>query len=391
MNKSAQTAVPAVLLTLMALILWYVLWIYPEQRYELLFGTETPEDTTPETPISTAYYSTTVGEIGQSTGQLLDTQLVSDLSVSYPVTRSTISSYSNQLLTASILVNEHKTVDLSNVDADMVGVEVESNTVLGSPNLRISLNNTLIYDNPLLANSKTSLDIAKSSVTDYGNVLRITCGFNGVEFWTTQQCGFDSISVYEYVYAPVDLRDDDVFYLTPLSENAELVELSFTAEQATSNPVNILINNQLVFSGSLQEGESITMSLEGEDLNLGIDNTISLVGLEGADHVLTSVNLKFYSVPSGLAAKYLYFNIPSDVLEDEDYVTVAFNLTGIVEPGDIVFEIVNSEATYVLTNQELVIGTNYMEVLTSDLEENGNNMKISSTSGRFIIDGLEIK
>lgn len=387
--KKAQTAVPAVLLTVMGLILWYVLWIYPEQRYELLFGPQ--EEEVSQTPVSNVFYSTTVGEIGMSSGELLDNQITSDLSVSYPVTRNAVKSFPSQILTSSLIASEHKTVDLSASNADAFNVEVDSSTVTGTPYLRITLNNTLIYDNQLLSDSITKLDIPGSSIESYGNVLRIACQFNGYEFWTTQQCGFDSINVYEYVYAPIDVMDDDVFYLTPTSENAELVELSFTPSKTTNHPINLLLNGKVAYAGSLTEGEEVTLSLEGDEYNLGIDNNITLLALEGAEYELSDISMLFYSVPSGSAAKYLVFDVSSEVLDDESFVTINFNLTGVVEPGDLVFEFVNSDATYVLSYEELVIGSNSLEIFTSDLDENGNNLKLYSNTGRFIIDGLEVK
>ncbi|MBN1924092.1 MAG: hypothetical protein JW791_05035 [Nanoarchaeota archaeon] len=387
--KRAQTAVPAVLLTTMALIIWYVLWLYPQQRYELLFGTE-PEEVISEGLLDSSFLRTTVGEIGQSSGELLDTQIVSDLSVSYPETRSTISSFDSQIITASIIASGHKTVDLTTLDSDKVNVEVLASSVVGSPKLRITLNNTLIYDNELIADSKTSVDISKASLETYGRILRITCQYNGWQFWTTQQCGFNSINVYDYVYAPVDLTDSDVFYLTPNSENAELIELTFTPTRVSEHQVSIQINGVNVFTGALQ-AEETTLSLEGDEVNLGIDNNITLLALEGADYVLTDVGMKFYSVPSGLAAKYLVFDVPERTLRREDSVTLTFDLTGIVEPGDVNIDVLNTGVKYLLTRDELVLGANRVDLLTSDLEEYGNNIKIYSTSGRLIIGEIVIE
>ena len=385
--RRAQTAVPAVLLTVMALIIWYVLWIYPEQRYELLFG----DQGTTETPATVDYYySTIIGEIGQSSGELLDTQVVSNLSVSYPETKTVISKFESQIMSANFLASEHKTVDLSNADADKLNLLVKTTSITGNPKLKVAMNNTLIYDAELIPSSTTSMDITTSMINNYGSILRITCGFNGWQIWAVQQCGFETIEVSKYVYAPVHLSDSDVFYLQPFSENAELMNILFTPGEANNFPVQLLINGVEVYEGLLKQAEPVTLSVDGDDINLGIDNNITLIAGEGAEYELSNILMRFYSLPSGMAAKYVVFDLPESALSD-DTVNFEFELSGIVELGDVIFEILNTGAKYTVPSEELVIGNNVLGVYTDDLEETGNNVKIYSTTGRLIINEFKVK
>lgn len=384
--KRCQTAVPTIILTVMVLLIWYLLWIYPQQRYELLFGDQEVVDTTDG--VSTALFETTIGEIGQSSGELLDTQIISDMSVNYPVTRSLIASYENEILNSNLIASEYKTIDLSNADSDEYSIEILAGSVTGTPNLVATLNTTSLYNAQLFTPSTTLITFTKGNIETYGDILRITCQFSGFEFWTTQQCGFDEINVYKSVFYAQDIDDNDIFYLTQTSRNAELIELSFSVNETTDYPVEILINNNSIFNGILTQGD-ITLSLDGEDLDLDIDNTFSLIADEGAVYSLSNIEMQFSSVPSGMAEKYIVFNIPEDELDEEE-ITLTFELLNIIEPGNLILEITNTDTTYQVLENDLVVGENIITISTNDLDEIGNNMKIYSTSGRLIIGDLTI-
>ncbi|PIU63639.1 hypothetical protein COS83_00275 [archaeon CG07_land_8_20_14_0_80_38_8] len=178
--------------------------------------------------------------------------------------------------------------------------------------------------------------------------------------------------------------------MQPFSENAELMNILFTPGEANNFPVQLLINGVEVYEGLLKQAEPVTLSVDGDDINLGIDNNITLIAGEGAEYELSNILMRFYSLPSGMAAKYVVFDLPESALSD-DTVNFEFELSGIVEPGDVIFEILNTGAKYTVPSEELVIGNNVLGVYTDDLEETGNNVKIYSTTGRLIINEFKVK
>lgn len=390
--RRGQSAVPTILLTVMALIIWYVLWIYPQQRYELLFG---EDETIPEQEeTESVLFTTTVGEVGQSSGELLQTQTFKNLTVSYPLTLSRVAGYNSLVMSSSLLASENKVISLSQEGGKSYTLELNTNSIIGSPNIKVSLNNTILYHAEALSNSKTTIEISDSNINNYGEVLRITCEFNGVQVWTTQECGFDSITLYENVFVPMDLSDSEVFYLNPEAENAGLIDLSFNTIQANNYPVNLLINDESVYSGKFSNNETVMLSLEGENIFLTSDNNITLIAQQGARYSLSNMSMSFYSIPSGMAAKYVVFNLEDDVLDDRDSLSFEYEVTGIVEPGGLIFEILNTDSVYVVDYEELMLGSNELIVESSDLEET-NNLKIysgtGSNTGRLIIGELKIK
>lgn len=382
--KHGQTAVPALILSTMVLLIIYLLWIYPQQRYELLFGPTTEETTGTTVHIHEPVFKTTIGEIGQSSGELLDTQIISNLTVKYPETRALISSFSNLILNANALVSEHKTVDLSGIDSSKYTIEIVSSTVVGSPILILTLNDSVLYESQLMPSSRITYNLTKEKIDALGPFLRLSCQFGGFTFWTSQACGIQSFNVYRSEYYPEIVNDSDVFYLSPTSMNSELVELSFSAAKSTPYPIDLYINDRRVFHGSLGR-ERMTLSLDGENLGLGIDNTFKLSANPGAEYILSNINMRFSSVPSGLASKYVIFDIPENTFDYENELLVTFNLTRIIEPGDLNIKIVNTNTDYLISSDDLFPGVNRMIISMNDLEAYGNNLKIYSTSGRMVI------
>ncbi|VVB75435.1 Uncharacterised protein [Candidatus Tiddalikarchaeum anstoanum] len=388
MNRG-QVAVPGVILTVLVLLIWYILWIYPQQRYELLFGEQTNTGST-TTPTHVPVYQTIVGEIGQSSGELLDTQVISNLSVSYPVTRTLIAAYSNIILNANVLGSEFKTIDLSSYDSDFYNVEAISSSVVGLPKLRIELNNTLMYDNSLLPDSSTNYNITRSNIEEIGPFLKISCAFSGFQFWSNQQCGLSELNIYRSIFYPRKLNDSDIFYLTPMSKDAELVELSFTPTRATTYPVELFINEHSILNSVLVPNQRVTLSLDGELLGLDIDNTFKVSAMPGAEYSLSNINMKFSSVPSGMAAKYLIFDVPARTLRNENDLILTFNLTNIIEPGDLNINILNTGRNYIVRKEDMIPGLNRLSISTADLDEFGNNLKVYSTNGRLVLSSLII-
>ncbi len=387
--KKGQTAVPAVLLTIMALIVWYVLWIYPEQRYELLFGSEESNESEVGTVVQENHlYSVFVGEIGKSSGTVLQRQEVYNLSVSYPVTRSTVADFGSLILSSNLLLSEHKTVDLSAVDGD-INVEMVSSSVEGTPNVFIKLNSTTIYDSRLLPSSKTSVDILRKDVVDKGNILQIGCKFQGMNIFSTQKCGFSSLVVYKYVYAPLKVSDTEFFYLTPEGEGADFITMGIDVYSANNYPIDIYINRVKVFSGRLSSGLT-TLTIDADNLNLSYANNLTVVAEPGAEYGIGKIELDMQSVPSGLAARYVsaYFN--ESVLKNNENFELSVEVEKIKELGDIVVEFVKTGDKYYIPHSDIVVGDNKILIPSTSLISGSNNIKIYSENGRFELGYLTI-
>ncbi len=380
--KKGQTAVPAVLLTIMALVVWYVLWIYPEQRYELLFGPQESNESEVDFPVEEDHlYSIFIGEIGKSSGTILQRQEVYNLSVSYPVTRSKVADFGSLILSSNVLLSEHKTVDLSAVDGD-INVEMISSSVEGTPNVFVKLNSTTVYDSRLLPNSRTSIDIQRRDIVDKGTILQIGCKFQGMNIFSIQKCGFSSLVVYKYVYAPLKVSDTEFFYLTPEGEGADYIKMNLDVYSANIYPINIYINGVNVFSGRLSAG-STTLTVDADNLNLSYANNLTIVADPGAEYGIGKIQLDMQSVPSGLATRYVSAYFDRSVLESNKNFEVNVNVQKIKELGDIVIEFVKSGDKYYIPSTDVVVGDNKILIPSTSLVEGSNTIRIYSENGRF--------
>ncbi len=394
MVKKGQTAVPTILLVALALFIWFLLWIQPQQRYELLYGEEEDENggivTIPE---NIFFQEESIGIVGRGTGELLDEQSLPGMSIDYPSTRNSIVNYGSQILNANLLINEYKNVDLrlASPDSQSYSVEVITTNIRGSPDLRVTLNNTLLHKTSLIPNSRVFINISRENYETLGYNLRIECDFGGYVFWETQKCGFEKISVYEYVYSPIKERTMQNFYLSGEEVNAGVIGLTTNVIESSGGEFNILFNNKTAWTGSLEQGTGSSLSFNALDYSLSEENTVSFKANPGASYTFGNINMSFYSSTTGPAEKYVVFDLSEKILRRSDRLTLEFELTEIFEPGDLKFTIIPTSVTYTKPSNELYTGNITMSLSTNDLKTTGNNIKIHSDDGRFKINELIIK
>jgi hypothetical protein len=387
MNKS-QTAVPTVILTVMALMIWYLLWISPQQRYELLFGVNSSQEGESEMPADYSYFSAKVGEIGQSNGTLLYSTTVNDMRVSYSFSKMLLSSYDYVSLDATLFYNGNNDIKI-NGDYSLVELELNAGTVIGTPKVQVKLNGTVYYENELLSNSKVSVKIPFTFISSLGKDVEIICKFNGNSIFNSQKCVFDSVKLYNYEYFEEKGNDSKTFYLNPTAALAELLELNFNPTQFTEYDAIININNKKVFQGAL-DNLTRKLSVDLADVPLNDDsNIITLQSTKGAEYYLSNVSLKFYSLPSGISERYFVFDLAGNAFGLNSLV-LYMNVTGIIENGDIYINLLSKDATFIYPSNKLVLGVNQLEIPIRYFSQKANNLKISSPNGRIIISDIKL-
>ncbi len=387
MNKS-QTAVTAILLTVMALIIWYLLWIPPQQRYELLFGSTSSNETIVATEDS--YFSANVGEISSriESSNLLFSTIVSNMSVSNALTKKLISSHDLISLDSTILYQGNTAIRL-NDEYSIVELELNSASITGTPKVVVVMNGTIYYENELLSDSKISVKIPFTNINSLGKDITIFCKFNGNSLFNSQKCVFNSIKLYNYEYYEEKANDSKTFYLNPTAALSEMLELSFTAQQFNDYPITMKINNDKIFEGSINNyTNKITVDLSNININSGA-NIFSIESSKGAEYYLSNITFDFYSTPSGLAERYYTFDIPASAL-NKNNIIIYFNVTGIITPGDIYFTLLTQDALFLYPSSKLVLGVNHIEIPTRYLSEKANNLKISTPNGRIVISNIKI-
>ncbi|MFA5333862.1 MAG: hypothetical protein WC376_05200 [Candidatus Nanoarchaeia archaeon] len=387
MNKS-QTAVPAVILTVMALLIWYLLWIPPQQRYELLFGINDTGSEIAEGPIDYSYFKANVGEIGQSEGTLLYSTTVSDMRVSYSFVKMLLSSYEYTSLDATLFYNGNSNIDI-NGDYSLVELELNAGSIVGTPKVQVKMNGTVYYENELISNSKISVKIPFTAVDSFGKNIEILCKFNGNSIFNSQKCVFDSVKLYNYEYYEEKGNDTKTFYLNPTAALAELMELDFNPTQFTEYDAIININNRKVFQGALTNLTN-KISIDLADISLtDTANNITLQSTKGAEYYLSNVSMKFYSLPSGMSERYFVFDLVENAFGLSNLV-LYMNVTGIIEKGDIHINLLSKDATFIYPSAKLVLGVNQLEIPIRYFSEKANNLKISSPNGRVIINNIKL-
>ncbi|MDD4353000.1 MAG: hypothetical protein PHN56_00940 [Candidatus Nanoarchaeia archaeon] len=386
MNKS-QTAVPAVILTVMALMVWYLLWISPQQRYELLFGVEdTIEESEPYVDYS--YFSAKVGEIGQSDGTLLYSTTVSDMRVSYSSVKMLLSNYDYTSLDATLFYNGNNNIKI-NGDYSLIELELNTGSIVGTPKVQVRLNNTIYYENELIKNSKISVKIPFSAFSSLGKDVEIICKFNGNSFLNAQKCVFDSIKLYNYEYYEEKGNDSKTFYLNPTAALAELMELSFNPTQFTEYDAIINVNSRKVFQGSLNNyTKKLSIDLADVPLN-DAENIITLQSTKGAEYYLSNISMKFFSLPSGMSERYFVFDIVENAFGESNLV-LYMNVTGIIEAGDIHINLLTKDAVFIYPSSKLVLGVNQIEIPIKYFSQKANNLKLSSPEGRIVINNIKL-
>jgi len=387
MNKS-QTAVTAIILTVMALMMWYLLWIPPQQRYELLIGSDESSEEQENAEQELSYFSAKVGEIGMSNGTILLSTKVSDMRVSYSSIRKLLSSYELTSLDATLFYQGSTSVNI-NDDYSMVELELSAGNVVGTPKIVVVMNGTAYYENELMSNSKVSVKMPFTNINSKGKEIEILCKFNGNSMFNSQKCIFDSIKLYNYEYYAEKISDSKTFYLNPNAALAEMLELSFNAAQFTEYELAMKINDRQVFEGSLNNlTNKLSIDLSEVPLN-DAANTLSIEASKGAEYYLSNISMKFYSLPMGISERYFVFDLPESALQRSNII-IYFNVSGIIQSGDIHFNLLSKEGLFIYPKNRLVLGVNQYEIPIRYFSKNANNLKISSPNGRILINNIKV-
>lgn len=389
MSKS-QTAVPAIILTVMALLIWYLLWIPPQQRYELLFGPQ-PIDSDSGQATDYSYFTASVGEIGAGQGTLLYTANTTNLRISYPSIKSLLNSYNYESLSATLFFSANKIIQI-NEDYETLELELNAGAVQGTPKISVSVNGSTVYENELLSNSKTVIKLPFSATSSAGKAIEVACKFNSNSLFSSQKCNFDSINLYNYEYIIEKESDSKTFFLNPQAKLAELLELNFNVDKSTEYSAALSINGQKVFQGALSNSTSkLSIDLEGVTLNEH-SNNLSMQAERGAEYELSDVSLDFYSLPFGISERYFVFDLIPNAF-GALRLKLFLNVTGIVESGDLrvdVFSPMAPNATFIISENNLMLGINEMHIPIGFFSEKANNLKISSPNGRIIISDIKL-
>jgi hypothetical protein len=387
MNKS-QTAVPAVILTVMALLIWYLLWIPPQQRYELLFGIDETTDELADISVDYSYFKANVGEIGQSEGTLLHSTTVSDMRISYSFVKMLLSSYEYTSLDATLFYNGNNNINI-NDDYSLVELELKTGSIVGTPKILVKMNGTVYYENELISNSKILVKIPFNDFNSFGKDIELICKFNGNSIFNSQKCVFNSVKLYNYEYYEEKGNDSKTFYLTPTAAYAELMELNFNPTQFTEYDAIIKINERQVFKGALNNlTNKLSIDLDEVSLNDN-SNTITLQSTKGAEYYLSNVSMKFYSLPSGMSERYFVFDLAQNAFDLSNLV-LYMNVTGIIEKGDIHINLLSKDATFIYPSTKLVLGVNQLEIPIRYFSQKANNLKLSSPNGKIIISNIKL-
>jgi hypothetical protein len=216
--------------------------------------------------------------------------------------------------------------------------------------------------------------------------LEVKCDFNGIFFWTTQDCNLTDIRVTQEFYTPEKTSQEFPFETSLIERNASSVELNFNSIKDSISGVKASVNGVPVFDSNslLTKNYSASIELERVNLTEGV-NTLRFEANPGAEASLRSVQLNFTSPITPKENMTLDFPIEDATMNALDSITINYFINNVFLNGELLFKI--NGVTYVTTVYNA--GWNSFTIDKEDLLED-NHLTISALTGRFEIEELRI-
>ncbi|MFA5406333.1 MAG: hypothetical protein WC307_03170 [Candidatus Nanoarchaeia archaeon] len=341
----------------------------------------------PEANPNIIYYQDTIGFIGGTTGEEVSNKSFSNVLLSYPLNNVTIT-YPSSFIYSNILWSEGMKINLTNINESYtkaINFEFNMGSKRGDPTTRVYVNGQLLFDNKVSTNELVSVSIPKQSLNETMN-FEVKCDFNGVFFWSTQDCNLTNIRVTQEFYSPEKTSQEFPFTISTIESQANSLGLSFTSVNNVIGGVTASINNVQVFDSNSLLAKNYTASITVEGINFNNDtNTLRFNANPGAEALLRNIKLSFTAPVTPKEKEVIEFAINNNTMDSLDSATINFFLSNIYLNGELLFKV--NDITYVTTVYKA--GWNSFTIDKEDLA-NDNVLEISAITGRFEMDELRI-
>lgn len=341
----------------------------------------------PQANPNVIFYEGSVGFVGETSGEAISTQELSNVVLSYPLSNATIN-YPSYFLYSNILWSEGVRLNLTDINENLtksISLGFKMDSKRGDPQVKIYANNKLLFQGKPDIGERVSVLIPKQELNETIGI-DLKCDFTGWFFWTTQDCGITNVSINQEFYTPKKVSQNLLFDTTPVEQESESIALSFTSSSETNGGVRAELNGVEVFNSNMLESSDYSATIPTASLELlSQDNNLTFYANPSAEAYLRGVKLNFTSPVTERGVKELEFFVTESEFANMNHAIINFFVSNIYLNGFIRFRI--NDVLYVSKVEHA--GWNSLIIDKEDLLDN-NTMIIDTLEGRFEITELKI-
>lgn len=341
----------------------------------------------PEANPKILYYTDALGVIGGANNDVISFKEFPNVILSYPLSNATLN-YPSYFLYSNIFWSEGMGLLVNNINEAItkeVSLSMTMDSKRGNPTLVVYANKELIFSEKVSEGETVTAVIPKQSLNETID-FEVKCDFDGLAFWSTQDCNLTDIRVNQVFYTPKLESQEFTFTVDSVELNAESAELRFISLDEAISGVKAFINDVEVFSSSSLLSRNYTASMPVISLNLNDSNRLLFKANPGAEAWIRGVRLYFFTGRELAVNKTVLFSINNSQMRELDEAVINFYVSNVYLGGSIKFE-VNGLVNYVSSVKNA--GWNSVRV-NEEFLRNGNTVKISAFDGRFLIDEVRV-
>jgi hypothetical protein len=377
-NRKSQAAVPIILLTMLGLILFYILWVAPEERERLLPNVTEEEEIPGEVAREVGNFT-----IGMLVGKIGKGHLFENITLSYPSEQKSIMiktfTLSSNILSSGVQVMKISIPDLENTKE--IRLKFKLLEKVGSPRVKVEFEEETLFDKEIEVGELKEIRIGEEDL-QAENEVRFVCQFSGWMFWQTQVCELN-VEILHLYYRPLIKIEKRSFTLASEELHGNILKVSFEVGEAkTEGDLWIEINEQPIYVGKPSEGEySYAAGIEKLGLKLGKNEVIFKVE-KGGVYSLSNVEIAIYSEDFVPGEAIYDFDIPEDVYFGNQTIKIYVRIAEIIRGGRIAIKIYPRGELY---EQWANLGWNHFVIERDALELRKNTAKLYAPEGKFLI------
>ncbi len=333
------------------------------------------------------YATDYVGIIGARSGDEISSKEFSQVALSYPV-ESAIAKYPDYYLFSNILWNERMNLELrvNKSITDAVALSFVIKSKKGNPVTVVRLQGIELFKDYVTPGDVVTVNAPKGLINETMK-LSLSCKFTGLYFWSTQDCEITNITVKQDYYLPINPEKEYEFNTTSIERESDITSIEFVSEKSSKSGLKIYVNDNLIFNIDKLNATDYKGEANTKDLNLkGHGNKLKFELTPGSNASLGSVKLSFKMKNETYeSSKELYFDAPSDVLENASYFEVHAYISEVLLGGSLFLKINN--ATY----EKEIRKAGWITVKIDKEDVKGDNtLTLSARNAKFEIQKLRV-
>ena len=301
----------------------------------------------PEANPKILYYADSLGVIGGANNDVISFKEFPNVILSYPLSNATLN-YPSYFLYSNIFWSEGMGLLVNSVDKDItkeVSLSMTMDSKRGNPTLVVYANKELIFSEKVSEGETVSAVISKQSLNETIN-FEVKCDFDGLAFWSTQDCNLTDIKINQAFYTPKLETQEFTFITDSIERNAESAEIKFISLDDSISGIKTFINDVEIFGSNSLLSRNYTASMPVIRLNLNNSNKLVFKANPGAEAWLRGVRLYFYTGRELSVNKTILFSVNNSQLRSLDDAVINFYVSNVYLGGSIKFE-VNGMVNYV--------------------------------------------